>query len=381
MRSSRLTSSAITSSSAADEPAVTMTRSGATVDAVVVGVVPRDRLAQRGQAERRRVVDVAGGDRRAARRRSPAPASGSRARRSPCARPSGRRPRARARRSAPPSRGTARSRRRARRWRCGTPSKVVARGRREGAIVPPPCAPIAASTFVAMRRFAVARAAPARSPRPHVRRCTSAPVRGSRAGVPGCAVPAGARVAQFRRRSGHGFGDPAARRRRARTTRAARAAAAAGQDRERPPSARKRRAPGDPARAPPPASRACTKARCSRALGAARPEKRRRRPQARALDVHARARRPADAHHACISSTARWSRSSARSCDDACSVDASARAARPRGERHGRRPRRRRDRPGPARARRRHRRRRAPTTATGSRARSCSCASSTTTPA
>ena len=53
----------MTSSSAADEPAVTMTRSGATVDAVVVGVVARDRRAQRGQAERRRVVDAAARDR------------------------------------------------------------------------------------------------------------------------------------------------------------------------------------------------------------------------------------------------------------------------------------------------------------------------------
>ena len=56
--------SAITSSSAADEPAVTMTRSGCDLDAEAVGVVPRDRLPQLGQAQRRRVVDA---------RRRPAP--------------------------------------------------------------------------------------------------------------------------------------------------------------------------------------------------------------------------------------------------------------------------------------------------------------------
>ncbi len=63
MRSSRFTMSAITSSSAADDPAVTMIRSGATRDAVVIAIVAGDRLAQCGQAERRRVVEVAARDR------------------------------------------------------------------------------------------------------------------------------------------------------------------------------------------------------------------------------------------------------------------------------------------------------------------------------
>ena len=105
--------------------------------AVVVRVVRGDRAPQLGKAERGRV------DRRRRRRSRAAPrprraaASESPARRSPCGRRCGRPPPAHARRSALPSRGTARSRRRAPRCEQGDPSKVLARFSRQSAIVPP----------------------------------------------------------------------------------------------------------------------------------------------------------------------------------------------------------------------------------------------------
>ena len=71
-------------------------------DAEALGIVPRNRLPQLRNAQRRRVVDAAVGQRRLRGGERPAPASENRARRFPCAPRCGRPPRAPARPSAPP---------------------------------------------------------------------------------------------------------------------------------------------------------------------------------------------------------------------------------------------------------------------------------------
>ena len=138
------------------------------------------------------------------------------------------------------------------------------------------------------RSFAVARLRPAgRRARPW----TSVQMRrrAQSAGVPGRGLPGGPRVAQFRRRSGHGFGDPE-RPVPGTTTRARRAGAAAGQARER------HRQEGRPSAGDPSERRfihpGMHEGEVLARVGSARSEERRQRAQARALDVHAGRRDP-----------------------------------------------------------------------------------------
>ena len=199
MRSSRSTISASTSSSAADEPAVTMTRSGATVDAVVIAhsgarsprAAPAGRAPTCSRCRPPAMARLRGGDHRRRRREIRLADFHVDDR---CVR----RPRARARPSAPPSRGTARSRRRGRRSAMRDSIESRSRGASaESAIVTP--ARIATNAM----RSLCARSSPCRRARGARRAAACAQVYkcagdGTTARLPGRTVPAGQGAAQFR---------------------------------------------------------------------------------------------------------------------------------------------------------------------------------------
>ena len=304
---------------------------GRDVDAVVVARSARAiACAQLGQARAPTCSRCRRRRARAAPRRAPAPASGNRARRSPCGRRCGRPPRARARRSAPPSRGTARCRRRGRRGAMrGIRRTDVGRGGGKGAMVLPSsddplrpwsdavprtvvrdarCACDAASAHVPW--LAASRRRGARSP---IGVATPArarlQVRGRRrhAGLPGHAVPGRAGAAQFRRRPADlsvialrvARGAPRRRARR-RHERAATIAAR---------RTNIGKAAGRPRGAQVHARRHERRRGRSRSIGAPDVTPAKQRPP-RALDVPARARRPADT--VVTARRRRSSRSSAR---------------------------------------------------------------------